>query len=84
MTKQEREQFLREKLQTMQIYERDLRAAGKRYIAGVDEVGRGPLAGPVVAACVIPVSYTHLDVYKRQRQHRSCERRRRRASCRFR
>ena len=53
MTKQEREQFLREKLQAMQIYERDLRAAGKRYIAGVDEVGRGPLAGPVVAACVI-------------------------------
>lgn len=53
MTKQEREQLLREKLQTMQAYERDLRAAGKRYIAGVDEVGRGPLAGPVVAACVI-------------------------------
>ena len=53
MTKQEREQFLREKLQTMQIYERDLRAAGKRCIAGVDEVGRGPLAGPVVAACVV-------------------------------
>ena len=53
MTKQEREQVLREKLQTMQIYERDLRAAGKRCIAGVDEVGRGPLAGPVVAACVV-------------------------------
>ena len=53
MTKQEREQLLREKLQTMQVYERDLCAAGKRYIAGVDEVGRGPLAGPVVAACVI-------------------------------
>ena len=53
MTKQEREQVLREKLQTMQVYERDLRAAGKRYIAGVDEVGRGPLAGPVVAACVV-------------------------------
>ena len=53
MTKQEREQLLREKLQTMQVYERDLRAAGKRYIAGVDEVGRGPLAGPVVAVCVI-------------------------------
>ena len=53
MTKQEREQFLREKLQTMQVYERELRAAGKRYIAGVDEVGRGPLAGPVVAACVV-------------------------------
>ena len=53
MTKQEREQVLREKLQTMQVYERDLRAAGKRSIAGVDEVGRGPLAGPVVAACVV-------------------------------
>ena len=53
MTKQESEQVLREKLQTMQVYERDLRAAGKRCIAGVDEVGRGPLAGPVVAACVV-------------------------------
>ena len=26
---------------------------GATYIAGVDEVGRGPLAGPVVAAAVI-------------------------------
>ena len=26
---------------------------GYRYIAGIDEVGRGPLAGPVVAAAVI-------------------------------
>jgi ribonuclease HII len=30
-----------------------LRAEGHVYIAGVDEVGRGPLAGPVVAAAVI-------------------------------
>ncbi|MDB6176676.1 ribonuclease HII [Paracoccus sp. Z330] len=28
-------------------------AGGKRYIAGVDEVGRGPLAGPVTAAAVV-------------------------------
>lgn len=34
-------------------YERALRAKGYRYIAGVDEVGRGPLAGPVVCAAVI-------------------------------
>jgi len=33
--------------------ERDLRAEGFRLIAGVDEVGRGPLAGPVVACAVI-------------------------------
>ncbi len=31
-----------------------MRAAGFRHIAGVDEVGRGCLAGPVVAAAVIP------------------------------
>ena len=35
------------------VYERELLAGGARYIAGVDEVGRGPLAGPVVCAAVI-------------------------------
>ena len=34
-------------------YERALQAKGMQYIAGVDEVGRGPLAGPVVCAAVI-------------------------------
>jgi len=34
-------------------YERDLIARGCNVIAGVDEAGRGPLAGPVVAAAVI-------------------------------
>ena len=34
-------------------YEREFIAQGKRYIAGIDEVGRGPLAGPVVCAVVI-------------------------------
>ena len=33
--------------------ERDLRADGARLIAGVDEVGRGPLAGPVVACAIV-------------------------------
>ncbi len=33
--------------------ERELEARGVRYIAGVDEVGRGPLAGPVVCAAVV-------------------------------
>lgn len=34
-------------------YERELIARGYKYICGVDEVGRGPLAGPVVCAAVI-------------------------------
>lgn len=34
-------------------YERALLSQGYHYIAGVDEVGRGPLAGPVVCAAVI-------------------------------
>ena len=40
------------------LYERELRSKGITLIAGVDEVGRGPLVGPVVAACVVlPVNF---------------------------
>ena len=40
-------------------YERKLKEKGVNLIAGVDEVGRGPLVGPVVAACVIlPDTYS--------------------------
>jgi ribonuclease HII len=36
-------------------YERKYYDLGKNYVAGVDEVGRGPLAGPVVCcACIMP------------------------------
>lgn len=41
------------RLETMLTYERELYATGLELIAGIDEVGRGPLAGPVVAAAVI-------------------------------
>ncbi len=34
-------------------YEKELYDQGINYIAGVDEVGRGPLVGPVVTACVV-------------------------------
>ena len=34
-------------------YEDKLYEKGITYIAGIDEAGRGPLAGPVVAAAVI-------------------------------
>ena len=41
------------RLEGMLRYEKDLYSKGTFLIAGVDEVGRGPLAGPVVAAAVI-------------------------------
>lgn len=53
MTKAERQEMLKNRLQTMLQHERGLWESGRKYVAGVDEVGRGPLAGPVVAAAVI-------------------------------
>lgn len=35
------------------FYERELISQGRKLVCGVDEVGRGPLAGPVVCAAVI-------------------------------
>lgn len=43
----------RDRISTLFQRERELWASGTDRIAGVDEVGRGPLAGPVVAAAVI-------------------------------
>jgi len=43
----------RNRMQKFLSRERQLWRNGRRYIAGVDEAGRGPLAGPVVAAAVI-------------------------------
>ena len=42
-------------------YERELRNTGITLIGGVDEVGRGPLVGPVVAACCVLPSDFNLD-----------------------
>lgn len=40
--------------------ENQLRNDGYRLVAGIDEAGRGPLAGPVMAAAaIVPVDYTH-------------------------
>jgi len=63
MTKEERLQKQREKLADMRVREDELRAEGYKYIAGVDEVGRGPLAGPVIAAAVVlPADFDVLGI----------------------
>lgn len=42
-----------QRLNMLKQYENDLRNKGYKYICGIDEAGRGPLAGPVVVASVI-------------------------------
>lgn len=44
---------LEEKYDRLYAYEREYHAKGYSVIAGIDEAGRGPLAGPVVAGCCI-------------------------------
>jgi len=47
-------------VRSMNVFESKAREGGYRAVAGVDEAGRGPLAGPVVAAAVIlPPGYEH-------------------------
>jgi ribonuclease HII len=44
-----------ERLASLRLFETKARQHGYKIIAGVDEAGRGPLAGPVVAAaCILP------------------------------
>jgi len=55
-------------------HERQLRAQGFTWIAGIDEAGRGPLAGPVVAAAVmLPEKFRHKTLNDSKQL---CERRR--------
>ena len=44
---------MREEPKDLWLYEREAFAEGYQAVCGVDEAGRGPLAGPVCAAAVI-------------------------------
>lgn len=53
MTKEEKNVILKEKLIQMKKYESELYDKGVSIIGGIDEVGRGPLAGPVITCCIV-------------------------------
>lgn len=53
LRRMERESKERFRVEAMYEFENRLYQKGFRYIAGIDEVGRGPLAGPVTVAAVI-------------------------------
>jgi ribonuclease HII len=56
----ERDSAERTRLDAMLNFERVLWRAGVQHIAGVDEVGMGPLAGPVIAAAVVFPPHTEM------------------------
>ncbi|MDD4494410.1 MAG: ribonuclease HII [Eubacteriales bacterium] len=50
-----------DRLRTLWLYEKEKYAKGYSLVGGIDEAGRGPLAGPVVAACVVIPENAILD-----------------------
>jgi ribonuclease HII len=63
MNNSDKEKKLVARLAEMKRFENDLRGRGVKIIAGIDEVGRGPLAGPVCAAAVaLPENFAVLGV----------------------
>ena len=50
-----------QRLNEMYIYEKEAFERGYEIVAGMDEAGRGPLAGPVVASCVVLPKYCLIE-----------------------
>ncbi len=68
------EQAERRRVAELWQLERQLWATGYRSIAGIDEAGRGPLAGPVVAAAVIFKEQVHIAGVNDSKQLRAEQR----------
>jgi ribonuclease HII len=63
LARQRSEERSQKRIDEMLKRERAARAEGFEVIAGVDEVGRGPLAGPVVAAAaILPVEFRSAEI----------------------
>lgn len=61
--KKEKQLLLEQQLSEMLTYENRAWTKGKKWVAGIDEVGRGPLAGPVVSAAVIlPENFSFVGI----------------------
>ncbi|HEY0799183.1 MAG TPA: hypothetical protein VGD50_08530, partial [Candidatus Baltobacteraceae bacterium] len=74
--KKNRQRRERTRLLRLHRFEDDARGRGFAFLGGIDEVGRGPLAGPVVAACVVTserLMINGLDDSKRVRPERRIE-----------